>query len=296
MVSRLTTLFTGAVKVRGDVRQALDSIKSVRGALGALSVVAAATGVAFGAALNTARFGDDTDTIAQQLGLTTRRVQELRFGARQLGLDIQDFRTAYDTLTRIEPGANLIEVLNRLQNIGDETERAELGTRLLGSGYNRLRPVLNQSAEDFNRLLGQARGLNQVVGDETVRSGNMFAQMMKIVRGALNTITVELGGALIPAFKALAPLFFNVVIPAVQLLTAVLRPLAQLIGVLSTPLVALTGGNRFGGNLTLQNNVTVNGGGGTDSLLNNNQRTARAVQDAITAGNANFLRQARQGA
>ncbi len=200
--------------------------RNFAGAFGAgalLSIGAFST--AIGAALNDlSRISD----VADKVGLTTDELQELRFAARESGIETSQLDTAVQRFSRrIAEAANgtgelktIIEENNiQLRDaqgnirplndiLGDyadlvkgttsDQEQLRLAFKAFDTEGAQLVLVLEQGADGLARLQQEAQELNQVIDEESVRSADAFADRWE---RASNRITVAFQRGIVAAVE-----------------------------------------------------------------------------------------------
>ncbi len=207
-------------------RQVSNNFKAVGIAAGAMAVSAGVGAIAL--ATQTAEATDRIDELSQQIGMSRKSFQEWEFILAQNGVEIESLKKTYKTLavevikantgnkdakkTFKELGINIRDnsghlksqdqlyedVIKSLQGMDDGVKKTVLAYKLLGKGGGDLKPILNSTAEDINKLKKQARDLGIILDDKTINAGAKFADSMEVMRRAVAAIGFNIGGQLIP--------------------------------------------------------------------------------------------------
>lgn len=152
--------------------------------------------------------------VAQQLGVTTRSLQQYRFAATQVGLSTEDMDNALAKLTRsigeAEEGAKtqaeafkrlgvstrdakgqikdagdlLPEIAEGLKGLHSPAERAAVLVDLFGRSGQKLAPLLADGAQGVNSLRDAAQRLGIVLSDAQIQRADETADKI----AALNTV------------------------------------------------------------------------------------------------------------
>jgi hypothetical protein len=143
----------------------------------------------------TARF-DALDTMAQKLGVTNQRMQELQYIADRSDVSIESIQTAFRTLStqtidaaqglkepikffsllgisiedikKKQPDEIFDDVIEALRKLGPGTMQNAIGMKLLGRGFQDLIPLMNTSKGGMKALAAEAAKLGIILSDEMV--------------------------------------------------------------------------------------------------------------------------------
>jgi hypothetical protein len=192
-----------------SINKSLGSIKSFgQGFIGAFTVGALSAGVK--AALN---YAGSLGEVSQQLGVTTRDLQVLRFAAGQVGVSQEQLETGLSKLTitlgKVAAGAKApIAALNAigvsvdqlkgkdtgeafriiadaLAKIPDRAQRAAIEVALFGKAGASLDNVLAGGSKAINKLAAAAEELGIVLSDEQIQKADDTADKLDAVKTVL---------------------------------------------------------------------------------------------------------------
>ena len=221
------------------------------------AVVAGAAAVgtaAYKMATDTAATADSIDKNAQRVGLARDTYQEYAYVLSQNGSSIENMGSAFKKLTTnignaVDGSSSAIEAftqlgiteeqlqtlsredifnltIQRMQEMGDTTERANLATQLFGRSGQELAPLLNSTAEETENLRQKAHELGMVMSDDAIDAGVELTDSLDTVkrsfRGALNS----LGTVVMPLLTTILNLIIDKV-PMIQAFITRLSPVVE---------------------------------------------------------------------
>ena len=181
--------------------------KGMLTATAALGAGATAVGGAFAAAAgNVASYGDNIDKMSQKMGLSAEKYQEWDAIMQHSGTSMEAMKAGMKTLANAAVGNNkafqelgftqeqlagmsqeqLFEAtISALQGVEDTTKRTYLAGKLLGRGATELGPLLNQSAEDTEKMRQRVHDLGGVMSDEAVKASAQFQDSLQDMKTAI---------------------------------------------------------------------------------------------------------------
>jgi len=189
----------------------------------------AAVTAAAGLAVKSAEATDRIDKMSQKLGLSRKGFQEWDYILGQNGISIDsmqggmnklnnvmdDFRngnkTATDAMDRLGISMEAIDgksqeevfsmVINQLQGMENESERAAIANDLLGRSASELAPMLNAGADSAEQLKARAHELGLVLDDETINAGVIFGDTLDDMKKSMGTMVTQIGAEVMPIFQ-----------------------------------------------------------------------------------------------
>lgn len=201
-----------AEKKSNSFKKAVGNAVKVVGAVS--GAVTAGGGAMFGFAKKSADASDRIDKMSQKIGLSRKGFQELDFICSQSGASVDNLRVGMKTLTNQMGKATdsssdsakmfkklgvsitdsegnmksqettLWDVLNALQGVENQTERATIANKLLGRSGSDLMPLINGARGSITKMKDQAHELGLVLDDETIDAGVHFTDTLdKLKRG-----------------------------------------------------------------------------------------------------------------
>ena len=210
-------------------------LKSVGTALAAGVVAIGAAVISSGKAIydmanDVAAAGDEVDKLSQQLGLSAEGYQEWDYVLSQSGVEINNLTTGMKTLTNSLDDAkngssSAIEkfdrlgismsdleglsqedvfalVIESLQAVTDETEKAALANDLFGRSGQEMLPLLNQTAESTQALKDKAVELGMVMSNESVDAAVAYTDAMDTLQRTFTGVKNNILSELLPGFTS----------------------------------------------------------------------------------------------
>lgn len=167
--------------------------------------------VADRAGVKTTAFTDASQRLLQQMSRSEGGSASLNEGLQKLGLTFEDISEA-------TPDERMNTLITRLRGVEDANKRAQIGTQLLRGGYEDLAPILDLSAEEFEKVSKQAKESGKIMDTDALNSANNFRMSLDELKqeftGLMRSIAVDfmpvLTDSLMPFFKnSLIPLMRN---------------------------------------------------------------------------------------
>ena len=223
-----------ADKTARENAKSLDKVKTAAVNVGKAMVVGigAAAATLTTMAFKAAEATDRIDKMSQQLGLSRQGFQEWDYVLSQNGVSIDSMKGGMKTLTNMTDdlrkgtatatdafgrlGISMEDlegktqeetfnmVVNSLQGVEDEAQRAAIANDLLGRSGADLAPLLNAGADSAENLKQQARDLGLVLSDEAIDSGVEFTDTMDTLKRSFGTLASEIGVAVMPIMQNMA--------------------------------------------------------------------------------------------
>lgn len=229
---------TSGLKKVGDV--AATTVKAVAGIATAVTAAATATAKAmFDSAKATAAYGDEIDKNAQKAGLSAEAYQKWDYAMQISGSSMADTLTGMKTLTNKfddfkngssgatetfnKLGISLEEVQNmsredvfglvvqRLQNVTDETEKAALANDLFGKSGQELMPMFNMTNEETQKLLEETEKYGMVMSDDAVKASAEFQDSLTKLQKTATGLKNKLTGTLLPGITQIMDGFSDLI-------------------------------------------------------------------------------------
>lgn len=168
----------------------------------------------------TAEYADNIDKMSQKLGLSAQAYQEWDFIAQHSGTSVDGLQASMKTLANAaqdgkdafgQLGLSVEEVqsmtqedlfatvVERLQSMGESTERTAIASDLLGKSATELAPLLNTSAEATAEMRKQAHDLGGVLSDDAVKAGAAFQDSLQNLQTAIGGMKNKLSADFLPS-------------------------------------------------------------------------------------------------
>lgn len=209
-----------------------------------ITVPAVAAGTAVLAlAAKTGQYAEEIQNLSQSTGLSTKALQELKFVADEAGLSFenitrasgmvqqklmgveQDSGAAADALKML--GVNVHtsdgqlrsmndlfpELISRLQNVENVTQRNMIAAQIFGRGWRELAPILGMTSTQMDEMRRKANEFGVVMGEDALRAAAEFddalddlkQQVIGLGRGLASEAIPILKNDLLPAIRQIIP-------------------------------------------------------------------------------------------
>lgn len=199
--------------------------------IGILVAVAAAIG---GLVFTSADAADQLAALAAQTGISTDRLQEMKFAGEQLGTNLETITGSQAKLIRSMSAARegtgaqaetfarlgvrvtdangklrdseavFGDVLDALKRIKDPTERDAAAMAIFGKSAQELNPLIDAGSEGLAKYAKQAHEMGAVVDSETVDALANFKDQVDGIKAGLQGTAATVAGAFVPAFSGIA--------------------------------------------------------------------------------------------
>lgn len=214
--------------------------------LGLTAPIVAATGAAIAGAVQLGKYADQLLDLEQQTGLSTTRLQEFENVARAAGVETSVLSGAAEGLTRrLRAGGDesktftdsldaigvstrdasggmrdmddlMPEIIGRLGEIDNITERNAISMQLLGRRATELAPVLALGSDEIARLSQEAHDMGQVLDREALNAANDFRIEWEQTRAELGLAGREIQQSLVPAMTGFVGVMRTDVVPVIR--------------------------------------------------------------------------------
>lgn len=219
-----------AEKMSNGFKKAVGGAVKVVGAVS--GAVTAGGGAMFGFAKKSADTADRVDKMSQKIGLSRKAFQEWDYILSQNGASVDGLRAGFKKMTAqidkaekagdtsktafAELGMSLDDIKGKsreeifskvvegLQNMDDETQRASVASTLLGKSALDLAPLLNQSADATENLRKKSHDLGLVMSDDAVDSGVKFTDTLDSLKRSFSAIVANVGVSVMPTVQKFA--------------------------------------------------------------------------------------------
>ena len=219
-----------AEKKANGFKKALGNTVKVVGAVS--GAVTAGGGAMFGFAKKSADTADRVDKMSQKIGLSRKAFQEWDYILSQNGASVDGLKIGFKKMTsQIDKvisagdasgtafealGMNIDDlkgksreeifskVIEGLQGMDDETQKASLASDLLGKSALELAPLLNQTADSTEKLRKRSHDLGLVMSDDAVDSGVKFTDTLDSLQRAFSAVVTKVGVSVMPTVQKFA--------------------------------------------------------------------------------------------
>lgn len=195
--------------------------------------VTAATGALVGMVTKSSETADRIDKLSAKTGLSKQAFQEWDYVLGQNGIEIEKMQTGMKTLTANMDAAasgnenmagafdtlgvavtnadgslrgqeeTMNDVILKLADMPNGTEKARLATELFGKAGVELMPMLNNGAQGIEDLKNRSHELGLVMSDEAVTAGVVFGDTLDDVKDSLGMVGVKVGSEVMPIVQNL---------------------------------------------------------------------------------------------
>ena len=183
--------------------------------------------------------GDEIDKMSQKVGLSYGAYQKWNYAMQISGTDMASCSAGLKTLTNTfddaingSKGATekftrlglsmedlkglsredlFAKVVESLQNVEDETEKAALANDMFGKSGQNLMPMFNLTNEELQALMQEAEDYGMVMGDDAVKASADFQDAMTKLNGTMSGVKNQIVGNLMPGFTELTGGFSDLI-------------------------------------------------------------------------------------
>ena len=200
----------------------------------ALSTAAAGLVVAIGgAAIKSAAWADDLNTLSKQTGLTTEDLQKMQYASELVDVSVDDIAGSMSKMRRamatdgkqdvfaqlgvsVRDGTGALrdsstvfyEVLDRLGKVGNETERDALAMEIFGRSADQLAGIIDDGGASLKALGEEAENLGLILDQDTLDAMNRVNDQIDRLKAQAQGQFAKAGAA---ALEALTPAIEGIV-------------------------------------------------------------------------------------
>ncbi len=202
-VEKKTTGLKTALSAVGNGAKKIGGL-TVAGISASVTALAGLTTAAIGAGKSiyslakiTADYGGEIDDGAQKLNVSISDYQKLSYAATLGGTSIDTLAVAQKKLSSSGSKLNIMDAIEQVASISNESERAAKGIELFGSkAYQELVPMLNMGADGLKNIYAEAEKYGMIMSDEAVAAsaafGDSLDKLSMTSQGLKNRLTGEL--------------------------------------------------------------------------------------------------------
>lgn len=220
----------------------------------ALSAAAAGIVVAIGsAAMKSAAWADDLNTLSKQTGLTTEDLQKMQYASELVDVSVDDIAGSMSKMRRamatdgkqdvfaqlgvsVRDGTGALrdsstvfyEVLDRLGKVGNETERDALAMEIFGRSADQLAGIIDDGGASLKALGEEAENLGLILDQDTLDAMNRVNDSLDRLKAQAQGQFAKAGAA---ALEALTP--------AIEGIVTALSKVLEFIGNMSPELIKI---------------------------------------------------------
>lgn len=222
IASTVKNIATAAVKAFGEaLKTVCDQIDETLIKLGQLTIKGAG-------------YADEINTLAAKTGLTTEKIQELKYAAELTDVSVETMAgsltkleknmasaekgtgTAADTFKKLgveikkEDGTFrsnydvMMDTLKALSKVEDEVERDSLAMNVFGKSAKELNPLLKKSSEELDAITKAAHDSGYVLSDEVLQKYQQFDDSVHMLETGLESLEHGFGIILLPFLTQIA--------------------------------------------------------------------------------------------
>ena len=199
-----------------------------------------------GAAKRTGELADRILDLEAITGVSTDKIQEMQFVARQAGVSSEFYTKAITQVTKAQDqltaGTGPVvdafdslgiaietsdgsmrsseeltdEAMKALQAIEDPTKRAALAQDIFGRSFEDLLPVLAMSSDQMAAATKEARDIGAIMSGDALNDANEFRQGMETLQASVGGLVSSIGAGLAPLLTQISTLLTDHVVPAVR--------------------------------------------------------------------------------
>lgn len=173
---------------------------------------------------DTAAYADNIDKASQKLGVSAEFYQEWEAVLQHSGTSMESMAFTFKTLANaaqdmskdqqaafeklgisIQDVASLsaedlfAQVISKLQQMEESTERTAIATDLLGRGAMEMGALLNTSAEDTQKMIDTVHELGGVMNNEAIKAGAAFQDNLQDLKTSLSGLKNDFVAEFLPS-------------------------------------------------------------------------------------------------
>ena len=194
-------------------------------------IVSAAGAGLFALAAKVSDSASEINDMSVRTGLSTDKLQEMKFASEQVGVNFESItgavgrltktmgdaekgtKTAVDAFDKLgvktkDSSGNLRsmddvfpEVIKKLADMTNETDRNALAMDVFGKGALELGPLLSEGGVGIDELSQKAHDLGLVLSEDAINSADTFGDTMDQIKSALGGVVAKIGVGLMPTFQ-----------------------------------------------------------------------------------------------
>jgi len=145
--------------------------------------------------------GIETETLEKAIIKQQKAFADAKTGSKsmgeaysKLGIDINKIGTSSEAFD---------QVITKLADMEDITQRDALANDIFGKSYAELAPLLNEGSDGINKLKQEAVDLGGVMSNESVAAGAKFGDTLDSVKTAFGGVVMKLGVEFLPMLQQL---------------------------------------------------------------------------------------------
>ena len=209
---------------------------SVATATKGLSTAAGGLLVALGgAAVNSAKYADDLNTLSAQTGISAKDLQKMQYAADRVDVDVDTIADAMSKMRRSmtsdsaksaeafarigvsvrdssgqlrDSSTVFYEVLQGLSRVGNETERDALAMDIFGRSADQLAGIVDDGGAALKALGQEAEDMGLILDEQTLGSLNAFNDQLDQLKAQATAEIVSAGAS---ALEALSPVLETII-------------------------------------------------------------------------------------
>ena len=209
---------------------------SVATATKGLSTAAGGLLVALGgAAVNSAKYADDLNTLSAQTGISAEDLQKMQYAADRVDVDVDTIAGAMSKMRRSmtsdsaksaeafarigvsvrdssgqlrDSSTVFYEVLQGLSRVGNETERDALAMDIFGRSADQLAGIVDDGGAALKQLGQEAEDMGLILDEQTLGSLNAFNDQLDQLKAQATAEIVSAGAS---ALEALSPVLETII-------------------------------------------------------------------------------------
>ena len=205
-------------------------VKTTAGVMGAVGLVVGGITVATKKVME---YGDNIDKTSKKIGMSAKAYQQWDFIMSQNGGTVDNLSGAYKglrtQLVQLQKGSKdavlyftklgvsvknsngqyrsqeeiFEDCVKALQSMTDETERALIGQKIFGKGFQELAPLLSSGAGSIDKLKKEFADLNLGMSDEDIKKAVELKDSWDKVGRSFNMVGMQIGITLMPYVQEL---------------------------------------------------------------------------------------------
>ena len=175
--------------------------------------------------------GTDTEAVTSAAQKLTKQLFTMEDGTGKAAEALTKLGLNFNEIENMKADERMNAVITALSGVDDETERARLGTELLGGAWAQIAPIVGAGSEEIARLKEEAHTMGTVMSGDALSSADDFRVKMVELQAQMAGLFNEIGAKLAPVLlDTLMPIIQNDIIPLVVAFAEKIGMLAEWFG------------------------------------------------------------------
>lgn len=178
--------------------------------------------------------GVETETMTNAVEGLIRKIPQLERESGAASEQLGKLGLSFADLDEMSPDQQVDELISRLSEMEDVTERNAIGSQLFGGAWQDIAPILGMGADEIANARKEAHDLGNVMSEESLNDANDFRIEMDKLKESMGAAARQIGADIAPVLKdTLGPILKDTIIPAMRSLGERIKGVLEWFGNLS---------------------------------------------------------------